>query len=131
MKKQDIPQDPSALDKYSKEVCYALDESGKYVTALSSGWEVKADALDVAWQAIESRVAAAKESIKQGEASPLLYYMELKLMDIEIVAAYTGFWKWQVKRHLKPRVFKKLSTKKLQRYATIFEVSVEEFQSIK
>src|SRR5699024_9458190 len=100
MKKQDIPQDPSALDKYSKEVCYALDESGKYVTALSSGWEVKADALDVAWQAIESRVAAAKESIKQGEASPLLYYMELKLMDIEIVAAYTGFWKWQVKRHL-------------------------------
>ena len=32
MNKNDIPQDPSALDKFTKEVCYAVDESGNYVT---------------------------------------------------------------------------------------------------
>ena len=131
MKKQDIPQDSSALDKHTKEVCYAVDESGKYVTALSRGWEVKADALGVAWEAIAERMAAAKEKVINGQASPILYFMELKLMDIEIIAAYTGFWKWQVKRHLKPSVFKKLNIKKLQKYATVFEISVEELKSMK
>ena len=128
MKKQDIPQDPSALDKFTKEVCYAVDDSGRYVTGLSRGWEIKAEALGVTWQEIEERIEAAKEKIKRKEASPILYFMELRLMDLEIVAAYTGFWKWQIKRHLKPRVFEKLSERKLKKYAEVFEVSVEELK---
>ena len=56
----------------------------------------------------------------------MLFFMERRLMDIGIVAGYTGFWKWQVKRHLKPAGFKKLSDKKLQRYAEAFNVSVDE-----
>jgi hypothetical protein len=56
--------------------------------------------------------------------------MELKLMDIQILSAYTRFWKWQVKRHLKPRVFEKLSAKKLQRYATAFDVTVEALKNV-
>lgn len=130
MKAQDIPQDPSALDKFTKEVCYAVNESGEYVTELSRGWEIKSDALDVAWDDIEKRVEAAKEKVKAGEVSPLLYYMELKLMDIDIVAAYTGLWKWRVKRHLKPRVFNKLSKKVLEKYANVFEVSLEELKTL-
>ena len=65
------------------------------------------------------------------EASPLLYFMELRLMDIGIVAAYTGFWKWKIKRHMKPSVFKKLSEKKLQKYAEVFNVTVEELKTMK
>jgi hypothetical protein len=57
--------------------------------------------------------------------------MEMKLMDIPIVAAYTGFWKWQVRRHLKPSVFNKLSERKLKKYAEIFEVSVDDLKTIK
>ena len=111
MKKENIPQDPSALDKFTKEVCYAVDSSGNYVTGLSRGWEVKATALDVAWQDIEQRINAARLKVKAKEVSPLLFFMELRLMDTGIVCAYTGFWKWQVKRHLKPAVFEKLSEK--------------------
>ena len=48
-----------------------------------------------------------------------------------IVSAYTGFCKWQVKRHLKPEVFRKLSDKKLKKYADVFEVSVEELKTMK
>ncbi len=130
MKAKDIPQDPGALDKFTKEVCYAVNESGEYVTKLSRGWEIKAEALDVAWNDIAKRVETAKEKVKSGQASPIVYFMELKLMDIEIVSAYTGIWKWRVKRHLKPKVFNKLSKKVLEKYASVFEVSVEDLKSI-
>jgi len=125
MKKSEIPQDDGALSKVTKEVSYAVDENGKYTTALSTGWEIKANALDIAWNDVEKRIADAKQKVLNGEASPLLYYMELKLMDINIVAGYTGFWKWQVKKHLKPEAFKKLSDRKLEKYARAFDISKE------
>ena len=130
MKKEDIPQDPSALRNITKEVSYAVDENGNYVTELSTGWDVKIKALDVAWSDIEKKVADAKQKVLNNEASPLLYFMELKLMDIQILSAYTRFWKWQVKRHLKPRVFEKLSAKKLQKYASAFDVTVEVLKNV-
>jgi hypothetical protein len=97
---------------------------------LSQGWDVKISALDVAWQDIGERVAAAKARVLRGEASPLLYFMELKLMDIKVLAGYTGFWQWQIKRHLQPAVFKKLSDRALRRYAEVFEISVADLNSL-
>jgi hypothetical protein len=131
MKKEDIPQDPGALAKATKEVCYAVDKSGKYTTELSVGWEVKARALDVAWEDIAQRVAEARQKVLSGQASPILFFIELRLMDISILAAYSGFWKWQVKRHLKPSIFDKLSDKKLRKYAEVFEISMEDLKTMK
>jgi hypothetical protein len=130
MKKEDIPQDGGALSKLTKEVVYAVDNKGNYTTALSSGWEVKATALDVAWKDIEERIANARQQVLNNEASPLLYFMELRLMDIGIVSAYTGFWKWKVKQHLKPAAFKKLSENKLKKYAGAFNITVEELKTM-
>ena len=130
MKKEEVPQDLSSLGKITKEICYATDDSGKYVTELSKGWDVKITALDAAWQDIEGRVAAARERVLKNEASPLLFFMERGLMDISILAGYTGFWKWQIKRHLKPDVFKNLPDKKLQRYAEVFNVSVDDLKNM-
>jgi len=124
MKKEDVPQDLSSLGKITKEVCYATDESGNYVKELSKGWDVKINALDAAWDDIEKRKKVAKDKVLNKEASPLLFFMERALMDITILAGYTGFWKWQIKRHLKPEVFENLPDKKLQRYADVFNVSV-------
>ena len=129
MKKDDIPQDPSVLDNFTRDVCYAVDESGKYVTELSRGWEVKAAALDITWKDIEKKVATAKELVLKGEVSPIAYYIELRVMDMSIVSAYTGFWQWTIKRHLKPAVFKKLSDTTLQKYANLFEVSVDQLKN--
>jgi len=130
MKKEEIPQHDGALNKLTREMVYAVDKEGNYTTDLSSGWEVKATALNVAWQDIEQRIAAARQKVLNKEASPLLFFMELRLMDPGIVSAYTGFWKWQVKRHLKPLVFNKLSEKKLARYAAVFNVSVTELKTM-
>ncbi len=130
MKKEDIPQDDSALNKLTKEVVYALDGSGKYVTGLSTGWEVKATALDVAWEDIDQRIENARQKVNNNEASPILFFIELRLMDIGIVSAYTGFWKWTIKQHLKPSIFKKLSEKKIKKYAEAFNISVEELKTM-
>ncbi len=130
MKKEDIPQDDGALNKLTKEIVYAVDSSGNYTTDLSTGWEVKATALDVAWKDIEERIQQAKQKVLNNEASPILYFIELRLMDIGIVSAYTGFWKWSIKQHLKPAVFKNLSENKLKKYAEAFNVSVEELKTM-
>jgi len=131
MKKEEIPQDDGALNKLTKEVVYAVDSSGNYSTELSTGWDVKIKALDVAWEDIEQRIKNAQQKVLNNEASPILYFIELRLMDIGLVAAYTGFWKWTVKQHLKPAAFKKLSEKKLKLYADAFNVSVEELKTMK
>ncbi|MGB4844411.1 MAG: hypothetical protein WBP16_08095 [Ferruginibacter sp.] len=131
MKKEEIPQDDGALNKLTKEVVYAVDKDGHYTTELSTGWEVKSTALDVAWDDIAQRIENARQKVLNNEASPILYFIELRLMDIGIVSAYTGFWKWTIKQHLKPSVFKKLSDKKIQQYADAFNVSVEELKTMK
>ena len=130
MKKEDIPQDPSALGRITKEVCYAVDSSGKYVTELSNGWEIKAAALDITWKDIEENTAKARQKVLEKAASPLLYFMELRIMDMGTLSAYTGFWKWQIRRHLKPAVFERLSAKQLQKYATAFDVTVDELKTM-
>jgi hypothetical protein len=130
MKKEDVPQDLGSLGKITREVCYATDKDGKYTTQLSSGWDVKAQALDLAWQDIDQRIAIAKQKVLNKEASPLLFFMEYRLMDASILADYTGFWQWQIKRHLKPDVFDSLSDKKLQKYAEAFNVKVADLISM-
>ena len=130
MKKENVPQDLGALGKLTTEVCYVTDENGNYVTELSNGWKIISEALDVAWQDIEQKVNAAKKKVENNEASPILFFMELRVMDLSILSAYTGFWKWTIKRHMKPSVFKKLSADKLKRYADVFDISVEQLKTM-
>ncbi len=128
MKKEDVPQDPSALVGVTRDVCYVKDANGKYTTDLSIGWDVKKQALDNAWDDIHERVKEAALKVKNGETSPVNYFMELKLMDLTLLSGYTGFWKWTIKRHFKPSVFKSLSESKLKKYAEAFDISVDELK---
>lgn len=131
MKKEDVPQDASALVGVTRDVCYVKDKDGKYTTDLSIGWDVKKQALDNAWDDIKERVAEAALQVKNGEISPVFYFMELKLMDLTLLAGYTGFWKFTIKRHFKPNVFKGLSEKKLNIYAKAFDITTEELKNFK
>lgn len=132
MKKEEVPQDQSNLSKSNlKELCYATDENGNYTTALSSGWEPKTIALDNSIQDINERVENARLEVKNGNASPILYFMELHKMDWQTLSSYVGMWIWRVKRHVKPNVFNKLSNKTLSKYADAFEVSVVELKNYK
>ena len=132
MKKEEIPKDESNLSKSNvKELCYATDENGNYTTGLSTGWEPKTIALENSINAINERIEEAKQDIKSGKASPIVYFMELHRMDWITLADYVGMWKWRVKRHAKPSVFKKLNQKILQKYADAFQISVAELTNYK
>lgn len=130
MKKSEIPQDKGPLNGWTREVCYAKNDQGKYERGLSSGWSVKSDALGSAWEDVDQKVAEALELVRKGKKSPVYYYMELKLMDVSVLAHYTGFWKWRVRRHLSPQVFKKISDNVLQKYADVFEISIEQLKNV-
>lgn len=131
MKKSEVPQDESNLASTNlRELCYAVDENGEYTTEHTSGWNPKTIALSNTIDEIKERVAMAKAKVLANEASPVEYYMELHKMDLSVLASYVGIWKWRVKRHFKPSVFKKLGTKTLQKYADTFDITIEELQHI-
>lgn len=130
MKEKDVPQDKLITkEKFTTDVYYVKNDANKYVSARSDGWEVKNEALKITWEDIHERTAQALEEVKAGLKSPIHYYMVKNIMDLSIVSAYTGFWRWTVKRHLKPEKFNKLSDKKLLKYAQTFQISLEELKN--
>lgn len=131
MKKEEVPQDKSNLESANfRELCYAIDENGEYTTEKSTGWEPKTIALNNAMEVIQERISEAKKRVEEGKTSPIEYYMEFHKMDIGILSEYVGMWKWRVKRHFKPEVFKKLNKRILQKYADVFDISIEELKKI-
>jgi hypothetical protein len=130
MKKQDLPQDESNLQSANMtEVLYVTDENDQYTTANSIGWEAKKLALDESLSLINERIEEARENVANGTSSPIFYFMELNKMDLQVLAAYSGFWQWTIKRHSKPKIFKKLSDSTLKKYADAFGITVEELKN--
>jgi len=131
MKKKDLPQDPSGLNKFTREVCYVKNSDGKYETNLSSGWSIKNEALDNAWDDINQQIESAKKAFLAGEKSPIYFYFIKNLMDYQVLSGYTGFWKFSIRKHMTPNGFKKLSDKKLAKYAKAFNISVDKLKNFK
>ena len=130
MKKQDLPQDESNLQSANMtEVLYVTDENDNYTTANSIGWDAKKAALEESMELINERIEEAKQNVANNLVSPIVYFMELNKMDIQVLAAYVNMWQWTVKRHAKPKNFKKLNDSTLKKYADAFEISVEELKN--
>jgi len=130
VKKQDIPQDESNLQSANMtEMLYVTDENNNYTTAQSIGWEAKKAALDESMELINERIEEAKQSVANNLVSPIVYFMELNKMDMQVLAAYVNMWQWTVKRHAKPKTFKKLSDSTLKKYADAFDISVDELKN--
>lgn len=125
MHKDEVPQD-AALFEGMKEVCYAVDESGRYVLAQSAGWEPANIANLQAWEVIHGDMEAVRAKVHAGEASPLAYHMVRHQMDAKMLASYAGLFAWQVRRHMKPAPFKALKPSRLERYASILKTTAEE-----
>jgi hypothetical protein len=130
VKKQDLPQDESNLKSANMtEVLYVTDENNNYTTANSVGWDIKKAALDESLALINERIEEAKQNVANNIVSPIIYFMELNKMDVQVLAAYVGMWQWRVKRHAKPKNFKTLSESVLKKYADAFGISVDELKN--
>lgn len=130
MKREDVPQDDSSTLAGQKKPLYVLNEAGEYTTELSSGWNVEEVVLNQAIAQFETKTGTALQRARQGIASPLEFHMYQCRMDVTVLAQSTGFFKWQVRRHLSPDIFQRLPERKLQRYADALGLSVTELQSL-
>jgi hypothetical protein len=129
MEKKDVPQDKGILG-HVRVVCYATDENGEYVKSQSVGWEPINIANSIAWEFINEELAGILEKVKKKELSPLAYHMNKNLMDLKVLSQYSGFARWRVKRHLKPGAFNELDDETLQRYAAVFNMTVEQLKEV-
>lgn len=131
MKVNEVPQDPKNFKQAEKmrKLMYAVDNDGKYMGVNSAGWEAENAATRQAWDAVDEELAATEAAVRAGTLSPIAYFMQKNLMDLSLLARYVGKWKWQVRRHMKPDVFKKLNPSLLSAYAGVFNISVDELTS--
>lgn len=130
MNTNEVPQDDGSLARKNvHELCYAVDENGRYTAVPSRGWEAKTLALNESLKLINERIAATKQAIGAGKLSPIAYYMELHRMDVPLLASYVGIHRWFVKRHFHPRRFERLKDKTLQKYADVFGITVAQLKS--
>ncbi|MBD79180.1 MAG: hypothetical protein CL840_09690 [Crocinitomicaceae bacterium] len=129
MKKDQIPQDDAnLLEGKTRDLCYAVDENGNYITGLSTGWDPKNAALQHALDFFNERAEKVKEKVIKGKLSPLAYFMEARYMDAALLADYMELSKRVVKRHMKPKFFNKLEDDVLKEYAEILRI---EFSDLK
>jgi hypothetical protein len=124
MKVHEIPQDNIRTLAGERKLLYALDENGHYTGAPTTGWEVEEIVLLDALEDYDRRAADAKQKIHNHQSSPIEYFMYMHRMDIITLAQAMGLFQWQVKRHLKPEVFRKLDSVRLQQYADLFRIPV-------
>ena len=109
---------------------YARDASGRLVITVSRGWEAEEIVTSHAVAALQAQADAARARVAAGQASPLEYWMYARRMNTALLAQSTGFWRWQVKRHLRPTGFARLSPQQLARYAQALGMSPQSLQAI-
>ncbi|MGB0496314.1 MAG: hypothetical protein ACPGJI_08150 [Kangiellaceae bacterium] len=130
MKEEEVPQDQSPTYEGQKKLIYAVDKDGHYRGVKSTGWEVESFATEMAVNDLKAQAEEAFQQAKQKKVSPLAYHMAVLRFDLISLAQCTGFFQWQIKRHLKPNIFKRLSKKKLQSYSDVMKISVENLKKL-
>ena len=125
-----VPQDESATYAKMKKAIYASDEDGKLKTIGSSGWDAEEIATNQAIEDIKQNIKDAYEEVKAGEKSPLYYHMFEARMDLVILSQSTGFFQWSIKRDFKPKVFQKISQKRLLEYCDVLGKTPQELKTI-
>lgn len=130
MKKSDVPQKENSMLHGHRRACYAVDDDGKYTMVPSKGWDVEDIVNGQAVEAMESHIESVRQQALAGEVSPLAYHMARCHMDVGLLAANAGFWRWQVRRHLTTAGFNKLDDNKLARYAQVLGRDVEHLKTI-
>jgi hypothetical protein len=132
MQKADVPQEEKDTSNNSfVQIIYSVDDNGNYISSRSTGFEPENIAHELAIEEARRRIENVKKEVLEGKVSPLAYYLERELMTPFRLSGEVGISTWRIKRHLKPKVFSKMSDLNLNRYAKFFNVSVSDFVNLK
>lgn len=66
----------------------------------------KKAALEESMELINERIEEAKQNVANNLVSPIVYFMELNKMDVQVLAAYVDMWQWSVKDIQNPELSK-------------------------
>lgn len=127
MDEKDIPQHGSKIFAGQKKVVYAT-RNGHYVAGQSSGWDDESFATEQAVQAFDAQTEAAWQAYQAGTHSALYYLMWRYRHDEASLAAATGQFRWQLRRHFRVDVFAEISAKTLAKYAEAFQLTPDEIR---
>ncbi|MCL1860657.1 MAG: hypothetical protein FWG52_03875 [Proteobacteria bacterium] len=117
MNAADVPQENSSTYGGHLKAVYARADDGRLELVQSRGWEAEETVTRQAVQVFEELAANALERVRAGQSSSLEAHMYRARMDIALLAQASGLWRWQVRRHLRPAVFARLSKTLRARYA--------------
>lgn len=127
MKIDEVPQDEAYMIRGKiRDLCYAVDKDGHYISTLSMGWKPKNEAIKLAWEQVYEHVEERRQLVLAGKLSPIAFYMELNIMNPSILASYTGLSTWKIRKHLKMKHFKKLKPDLLAKYAEALNITPSE-----
>ena len=131
MKVKDVPQDLKYYEgSVVRDLNYAVDEDGQYKAVQSDGWAPKNDALDMALDEISEQCREIAGKVKRGESSPLEYHAAKNMMDVKLLANYTGFSKRKIRKDFTPKHFSELEDSALAIYADALRITVDELKSV-
>jgi hypothetical protein len=126
----DVPQEGSVTYGGHLKAVYARTGDGRLGLVQTRGWEAEETVTRQAVLAFEALAAAALERMRAGQGSPLEVHMYRARMDIALLAQATGLWRWQVRRHLRPAAFARLSGTLRARYAQAFGIAPDQLGEV-
>lgn len=127
---QKVPQEGNQTLGGHKKAVYAKAMDGRIVAVASQGWEVEEIVTRQAVGEMQVLTETARRKVLEGVAVPLEYWMYARRMDLTLLSQTTHLWQWRIRRHLRPAVFAKLSSRLLARYADALGLSVQELQHL-
>lgn len=131
MKELDVPQDSEGSNYGGvRKLIYAVSDSGEFVGVKSAGWDVEAHATQTALDQFQTKCEGALQRARLGQTAALEYYMYSRRMDIALLAQTTGFFKWRIRRHLKPHIYARLNDKILANYAQALEINIQTLRKV-
>ena len=127
---ENVPQEGNATLGGHRKAMYARGADGRLAPVAYAGWEVEEIVTRQAVEELDRLAADALTRVRAGTASPLEYHMYRARMDDTLLAQTTGLWRWRVRRHLRPEVFRRLSPALLARYAAALGLSADQLTTV-
>lgn len=118
----------TAIDGRWKKMAYTIyraDDQGRYKTKVERYDDHLIMTVPFA-DASQEKAEEARQRVLKNESSPIEFFMYKRLLDPKALAQAMGMTEWRLTRHFKPGVFEKLDRNKLEEYAKIFNVQVDD-----
>ena len=113
--------------KIHEIILFAEKEDESYGEILCGSYAAKHN-LDGFFKMKETLDKALRRELQAGKISPVFYYMVMLDMGPGDLAKRIGISRRKLRKHFRPEVFDKMNENTFQKYAVVFDVTVEQLK---